>query len=497
MGIIQREAVKQTIVNYAGVVIATVATLFIYPLDMDIYGLAQLLTNTALLLYPFVSLGVSSLTVRFFPEFGGKSKPGKGYLSVLFLWSTVWFLIFTLLIYLFQEPVFGLLSSLHFKVNLIEEYAVEILALTLLTIYISVMAIYISNFQRIVVPALLRNVSLKIALPILVFLHYLQIVNTPEVIYTWIVVHGLILVGLLRYAYSLGGFDWKLDVSFLWKRLRKMLDYGLFTWLTSVGNAVSVRIDIVMVGFLLGPVEAGIYSIAAFIANVIQIPTKAVWEISAPLIAKVWDEEDKDELEKIYQKGSLNLLLPGILMFILIWASLDPLFQITPRYETLILGLYAVLYLGFAKMLDMASSVNTQIILYSRWYKVNIVFLLFVSVANIVLNYWLIDLMGLPGAALATLCSLFLFNLSKFIFIYWKIGLQPFSLDTLKILLVAGVTYLVSLIIPQTPYPLVTIVLNSIVIIAIYLPIAYFWKISPEFNDLLRKNLNRSGVGGE
>jgi len=41
MGIIQRQSIKNSIVSFAGVLIAVVSTLYIYKLDEEIYGFAH------------------------------------------------------------------------------------------------------------------------------------------------------------------------------------------------------------------------------------------------------------------------------------------------------------------------------------------------------------------------------------------------------------------------------------------------------------------------
>ena len=68
MGVIKRQGIKFSIVGYIATAIGAISTLFIYPQDKTIYGYALFLVGTATFFFPFMSGGVASLTIRFFPE---------------------------------------------------------------------------------------------------------------------------------------------------------------------------------------------------------------------------------------------------------------------------------------------------------------------------------------------------------------------------------------------------------------------------------------------
>jgi O-antigen/teichoic acid export membrane protein len=61
-----------------------------------------------------------------------------------------------------------------------------------------------------------------------------------------------------------------------------MGSYALFGLLSSVGALLAFRVDTVMVASMTGTLNNGIYSIASFIVNVIEIPYHAVIVILTP-----------------------------------------------------------------------------------------------------------------------------------------------------------------------------------------------------------------------
>ena len=60
MGIIKRQSIKNSIVNYVGVFIGAISVIFIYPLiDKEDLGSIQFTLNTAILFAPFASVASS------------------------------------------------------------------------------------------------------------------------------------------------------------------------------------------------------------------------------------------------------------------------------------------------------------------------------------------------------------------------------------------------------------------------------------------------------
>jgi len=105
----------------------------------------------------------------------------------------------------------------------------------------------------------------------------------------------------------------------------------------------------------------------------------------------------------------------------------------------------------------------------------------------IVTNYLFIPKYGIEGAALATLISLVLFNSLKFLFIWIKFGLQPFSTKWLAVLGLAGVSYLAVSAIPFVQHWTLDIAVRGLVITALFLVPVLWFNLSPDINDVVRK----------
>ena len=167
MGIIKRQGIKNSIVNYIGVLIGAISVIFIYPLiDKEDLGMIQFTMNTAILFAPVAGFAMSLTTIQFYPEFQKKDKNENGFLFILSAFTLIFSLIFVAIIYFFRFPVANFFGADKIKFLNTLPY---ILGFTVILAFASLFIAYTSLFKRIVVPSILHNLLIKIAQPILVF----------------------------------------------------------------------------------------------------------------------------------------------------------------------------------------------------------------------------------------------------------------------------------------------------------------------------------------
>lgn len=81
--------------------------------------------------------------------------------------------------------------------------------------------------------------------------------------------------------------------------------------------------------------------------------------------------------------------------------------------------------------------------------------------------------------------ALVIYNVSKFIFVFGKLGLQPFSLNTVKVLLIAVVTALMNMALPPLEQTLFDIVYRSTLITVVFGSLVVTSRSSKEVNTIL------------
>ncbi|MBK7426082.1 MAG: polysaccharide biosynthesis C-terminal domain-containing protein [Saprospiraceae bacterium] len=495
MSVIQKQSINHSIVNYVGVVIGTISTLFIYPLSRETYGLARFLIDTSIFLYPFILLGFEAVTIRFFPDFKNEKNGHNGFLGFLFI-PVILGCIGLSLISLFwgSEILLWLerVSPMKFYSDpMISQYVWLIIPITICMSFAWLFNQYSANFHKITVPAILQN-FIKITLPILVLIFLRITYNTDTVAFGILGSFMLVVLLYIIYVWRIGQLKIKFDPSFIKKpQLKSMLTFALYSLFGGLGTLIAFRIDSIMVSTLLDLEQNGDFGITSTIAQTIAIPTNAVIAIAAPILSAAWASNDREKIAEVYQKASLNLLIPGLLIFTGMAVCLDHLFNLMPNGNAINMGKWVVLTLGFAKIIDMATSVNNEIISYSKHFRFNFYAVGLLALTNITFNFIFIKEYGIWGAALATALSILLYKIGKFLFIYIKFNIQPFTIQTLYLLVMAGIAFLGANWIPDIGGQLANLLLKAAVVSLVFLGLVYFGKISSDFNHLVNKMVLR------
>lgn len=485
MGVIRRQSLKHSALNLTGLVIGAASTLFVYPHALEAYGLIQVLLAIGIIGLPLLTLGANLVATRFFPRFQDNKSGHHGFLPLLLLLCATGFVTTGTLAFLFRQPISAFISE-HAPTRspLLQEYLWMAAPMAVFFATGTVLSVYSANFKRIVVPSLLIDFSQKIVLPMLLIAVWQQWLPLEAALWGMVIHTFLVMTGMALYLRSLGEWHWRPDWSFLTPELRReLVQFILFGALGGFALLVATRIDVFMVGSLSTLKSAGVYSIAAYIAAAIDIPTKGLYGASISSVAKYLTDDDRPELERLYKRVSINLLVAGLLLFGAVWISVDSLFRIIPNGEEVAAGKYVLLFIGLSRIVEMTTGLNNYLVYYSRYYKWSLVSLGLLAVANVVFNLWLIPLFGITGAAVATLLSGFCYNMISVGLVWLKFRLIPFSGNTLTAILVAITVYLVVQFVPLTGINLLDIALRSGAYVLLVGAAVLRFRIAPDLND--------------
>ncbi len=490
MGIIKRQGIKQSVVTYVGVVIGMVNVLFIYPafLQQDQIGVISYVRETAAMLSLFVFLGSADLIVRFFPHFKDETRKNNGFLFLLLGILTFGCLLLTLLTIIFKARIYGFFGQKEESL-LYLQFVHLILPFTVLIAFGNLFSFYVSNFRRIVVPAIFNELLPKIGVPLLVIAFYLKYIPFEVILYGSLGIYLVILVGQIWYVRHLGQLHLRPDFRLLRKTMvKEMARFSLFGFLGSLGSRFSSEfINFFMLGTISTLTNTGIFTVAYSIANVVDVPRKAISRIVSPLLADKFRGGKLDEIEEIYHKTALNQLIVGLWVFLSIWVSIDQIFQIMPNGDSFAVGKYVVLLLGLARIVDMMTGVNTEILSFSKHYRFNFYLILFMAVVHVCSNLFFIKNYGLIGVAIATIITLTLYNLAKYLVLIWKLKMQPFTKGTFQVVFAAGIASLPIYFLPQTHVAILDAIIRSGLFSLIFGGLILFWKVSPDVNHIFKK----------
>lgn len=450
MGIIIRQGIKSSIVSYVGVVIGTINVLFLYNryLSPEQLGLYVALTSFPLVFASIAHLGMPHVSVRFFNHFKDDQQQHHGFFAFLLLVPLVGCLLFTVL-YLNCKPLFFYFYESNSP--LLTHYYYFLLPITILLVYMNVLESYARVHLRIVVPAVVREVVLKLSNSALALLYGLSVLSFDQLVVGIVLMYLLANLLLVAYIAWLGRLYWRIDLGLVRKPIfKEMLQYG--AWVL-IGGASAVLVPqmekLILPAYAEGMKNTAIFDIALKISLVIGIPRNAIAQISMPLLAESWKKGDLAHIAEIYRKSSLNLLIVGGFLFLGIWVNIEAIYNLIPKAEVYRAGKWVVLLVGLRQVIDMATGLNTEVIINSKYYRFDLLFYIILAVLLFSANLILIPLYSYTGAAMALLLSLSVYNAAKYWFIKRYLHMQPFDRATLKAIGLLGLAYVLTLAVPN------------------------------------------------
>jgi len=151
------------------------------------------------------------------------------------------------------------------------------------------------------------------------------------------------------------------------------------------------------------------------------------------------------------------------------------------------IGIPIVIIVSLGKLYTMSTGCINNIISNSKYYYYTFWFSLFSSILAVILNIYLITDYGIIGAAYATLIVLVIMNSLKVYLIKVKFNMHPYSNDTIKIIVLSILTYIIFSNLELGFQPLLNIIIKSSLVFILYTLAAYIFRLSDDVNIFIDK----------
>lgn len=485
MGIVKKQSFLITIFLYIGLIIGYINVTFLYPniLEPAEFGLTRWFISMGGLLAIFAQLGLPNVTIRYFPYFKNAQKEHGGYLGFLAVTPIIGLTILSCLMLFFKEAILSKTVNIDDIAFVTPYYELLLLLITFLA-YFNVLNAYSSSLLKAAIPSFFKEVFAKAGNSILLVLYFFNCFDFQTLIFLFILTHGGQIIGLLCYLKFINELHLTFDFQ-IFKRpiFKEMVKYGMYALFAYSAMLLVQRLDMLMITSFLGLKETGIYAVFLYVGTVVIIPSKAIISIASPLIANAWKKNDLALIKDVYQKSSLNQLIICGLFFIGVWANVDNFGAILgEKYEA---GKYVAVLIGLAQLFNVTTGVNGVIIVNSKYYRYDLIFVFLLLTLTIGTNYVFIQTYGLIGAAMATALSIFLYNLIKLIFVWFLFDMHPFTVNTIKALVVGIVVLGINFLLPTLEFFVWDLLFRSSIITALYGSSMLLWKVSPDINGMV------------
>ena len=482
MGIVFKQTSWNIVTITVAILIGGINTLYFYPefLREQYYGLVVFLLATSNLLQPLMSFGAQHTIIKFFSSFKNIKEKDEFLSSIIFL-PLFFILPVCFLVVQFHDLIAEFLSV---KNPIIKSYVWVIFLVSFATSYFEVFYAWSRVQFKSIFGNILKEIYPRIAVFILLFLVSIDILTKENFVW-WLT--GLYYIRLIiMIIYSLFLYTPKFSVK-IPNNFKEILLYSIYILLAGSAASFLIDIDKYMIPQKQAISQTAYYAVAVFIATVVEIPGRAMFQIINPLVAKALNEENFVELKNLYKQSSENLLIVCGLFFLLINLNIDSFYMLFNNQEYSDASL-VVLIISSAKLIQMSFGCGPAILATSKFYKITLPFSIAMAVSVYFLNDYLIDLYGINGAAISTFIVLLIFTVLKIIYIRYKVKLQPFNFNSIKIFTSILLIYFFNSYINLELSPLIEIIIRSVIILMTYVIIIYFFGVSKKMKDLLNTN---------
>lgn len=431
MGLIQRDALRTMILSYVGLLLGYLnkGVLFILLLSTEEIGLVNLIIMAGMLFAQIANLGTVNTVLKFFHFFRNVERSNYGFLKMILAVVSIG-LVFTIaLVFLIQPWISEYFTE---RSEAFVYYYYWIIPVGIANVLFMVFETYLKGLFKNVLPVFVNEVLLRLLQTMLLVLFATSTISFHQLLIFNCLVYFFPVVILILYLIKLGeirSLSAKIDIP---KRFRKILvNYGLFSYLNSVGAIAVITLDTTMIASMVGLAGTGVYSIVVFLTSALMVPYKALNRVSSVFIPMYWKERKMVEMGQLYKNVSGIGLVIGSVMFSLVWLNRIELFSLLkPEYME---GIWVFFFLMTGRVIDMYTGVNTTILLTSKKYKIDILFTLILIFLVIGLNYALIPKYGIVGAAISTMFALSAYNLLRLWYVWKAYKIHPFKLNHLWI----------------------------------------------------------------
>jgi O-antigen/teichoic acid export membrane protein len=481
MGIVVRQSFLNLISIGVAFLIGAVNTLYLYPtfLGSKLQGLIIALLAISNLVQPFISFGTQHAVIRYYSKYTKKSEK-DGLLTLSILIPLVIVLLFIPIFFSYYDQIRQYLFQSDQSLSI---FAYVILYIAVSTSFFEVFYSWLRVKLKSVFGNFLKELYPRLLIALLLIFYSMGILDFEN--FVLFLIYGYYLRLIIIVIYSFIIIKPKLNLNFK-NDFKEIFKYCLLIFLSGAASSIILDIDKSMLSSILTVENVAYYSVAVFIAAVIEIPGRAMFQILSPVVANAINKNHYKKLESLLKKSSTNLVLVASLFFLLINLNLDDFYEMLNQ-DGYSIGIPIVIIVSFGKLYSMSIGCINNIISNSKYYYYTFWFSLFSSVLAVVLNIYLITEYGIVGAAYATLIVLIIMNSLKIYLIKSKFNIHPYSKDTIKIIVLSGIAYIIFSNLQLDFQPFINITVKSTLILTLYTLSAYIFRLSDDVNIFIDK----------
>jgi O-antigen/teichoic acid export membrane protein len=480
---IRRQSIISSMLVYIGFVLGLFNTyLYAKGFAEAEYGLIGTFGAFATLMFSFSNVGIIYYIYKFFPYYNDNLPPEKNDMITLSLVISI------------TAFIFVVVSGIVFKDFVIRKYSEHSPEVVYyyywlfpfgfgLSIY-SILEAFAWQLRKSVFTSFLKEILFRLFATILIVLMFVHVIKDFDLfIKIYAFTYLGIAITLIVYLIATRRLHLTFRLSRVTKKFyKKILGGALFLWGANLVFNIAQVFDTLVIAAVVknGMAFVGIYTLAQNMASLVYAPQRAINAAAIPSISQAWKDKDYGKINRIYQRSSINQLIFGVAMFLLIWLNFTDgvlTFQLKQGYLD---ARIVFLFIGLTRIIDMGTGVNSQIIGTSVYWKVEIVSGVILLALALPLNYILTKELQVVGPAIANLIATTIYNGIRYTFLLRKFRMQPFTVKSLYALLLGAGCFLICYLLFNSYQGIGWIFLRSTVFVALFATGVILLDLSPD-----------------
>lgn len=486
---IRKQTIISSILVYIGFFIGAFNT-YLYVKEghftAEQFALTRIFFDVGQNFYVFASLGFIPIIFKFYPYYKSHvDDKNNDLLSWALITSCIGFLLVLGVGYLLEPLVIRKFSA---RSILLVEYYYYIFPFALGMLLFSIFESYCWALQKTIIPNFLKETGLRLITTVFIVLYYFHYISYHTFIVLFCTLFGLMAAILAGYLFYLKKLHFTLNASKVTKKMwRKMLGMQSLIFGGMIIQALGQTMDSIFIASMKGLGFAGVYTLALYAANFIQIPQRSMQSIATGIVSQAWKDKNYAEINRIYQRSSINMLLMSLFIFGCLLLNIENLFSVLKVQENYTAAINLMIVLGLVRVIDAGTGVNGTIIATSTFWKFDFFSGIILLAIRLPLAYIMIRQFDIIGAAYAELISISLYNFIRFEFLRRKFNMQPFTAKTIQSILLFSIAFASSFYLLKDINGWLGMIFTTAIFSVQIILIIVWGKLTPDANQLLVK----------
>jgi O-antigen/teichoic acid export membrane protein len=434
---------------------------------------------------PLAIFGMSAYMYRFFPYYKSNLPDKKNdLLTVAVIVALAGCLIVFTGCIVFEPLVVRKFSANSF---LVVKYYYWSLVFSFFYAWFMVLESYLGTLRKTVLPGFMRETAYRAFVMILIGLYAIRLISFRTFVILFCCVYLLVVCILVVYLITSRQLFLPLKFSPVTLRFKKRIaTYTGFVYGSIVIHAIASQISTLVVAGTKSLGDTGVFALNQYTAAILQVPYRSLQAIGGVSIAAHWKDKNLAEIERIYKRSAINLLLMCLFLFFNIWLNYDDGLKFLHLYEKFAGGKTVFLILGIYNILELGTGLNASLLVTSPAWRFDFYSGVILLALSIPLNIFMGRWSGPTGVAFATLITFTIYNAVRLIFIKRRFNMWPFSIKTLYALVLSLLLYMGVFLLLGSLHGLTGIVLRSLLFSAAFIGGTWYLQLTPDMGELFK-----------